>query len=148
MFEAVRPYAGTKRKPTLRREQIKLQVALINPLLYLKGFAAAETKAATEQARLLIEKADALGEPLEDPLLLFSVLWSYWAASYVAFNGDVMLELAAQFAELAEKNGGTIPLMVGHRTMGISRCSMEISQKRERISIRRWRFTSPTNIGR
>ena len=33
-----------------------------------------ETKAAIEQARLLIEQAEALGEPPEDPLLLFSGL--------------------------------------------------------------------------
>ncbi len=34
--------------PALRREQIKLQVALINPLGHVKGFAAPETKAAAE----------------------------------------------------------------------------------------------------
>jgi hypothetical protein len=48
-----------------------------------------ETKAAAEQARLLIEKAEALGEPLEDLLLLFSVLFGFWVANYLAFNGDV-----------------------------------------------------------
>ena len=76
--------------PALRREQIKLQVALITPLIHVKGYAAAETKAAAEQARLLIEQAEALGEPPEDPLLLFSVLYAFWVANYVAFNGDVM----------------------------------------------------------
>ena len=75
--------------PALRREQIELQVALITPLIHVKGYAAAETKAAAEQARLLIEQAEALGEPPEDPLLLFSVLYGFWAANYVAFNGDV-----------------------------------------------------------
>ena len=66
--------------PALRREQIKLQVALINALMHVKGFAAPETKAAVEQARLLIEQAEALGEPPEDPLLLFSVLYAFWIA--------------------------------------------------------------------
>jgi hypothetical protein len=47
-------------RPTLRREQIKLQVDLN---------AAPETKRAAEQARLLIEQAEALGERPEDPLL-------------------------------------------------------------------------------
>src|SRR5581483_6510185 len=60
--------------PALRREQIKLQVALINPLMHVKGYSAPETKAAVEDARSLIERAEALGEPPEDPLLLFSVL--------------------------------------------------------------------------
>ena len=48
--------------PALRREQIKLQVALIAPLIHVKGHAAPETKAAAERARLLIEQAEALGE--------------------------------------------------------------------------------------
>jgi tetratricopeptide (TPR) repeat protein len=106
--------------PALRREQIELQVALITPLLHVKGYAAPETKAAVEQARLLIEQAEALGEPPEDPLLLFSVLWGSWVANFVAFNGEVIRELAAQFLSLAEKQAATIPLVVGHRLMGIS----------------------------
>ena len=106
--------------PALRREQIKLQVALITPLFHVKGYAAPETKAAAERARLLIEQAEALGEPPEDPLLLFSVLYGFWVANYVAFNGDVMRELAAQFLALAEKQGATVPLMIGHRLMGMS----------------------------
>src|SRR5579872_243759 len=60
--------------PALRQEEIKLQIALIAPLGHTKGFAAQETKAAQERARLLIEQAEALGEPVDDPLLLFSVL--------------------------------------------------------------------------
>ena len=106
--------------PALRREQIKLQVALITPLIHVKGYAAPETKAAVERARLLIEQAEALGEPPEDPLLLFSVLYGFWVANYVAFNGDVMRDLAAQFLALAEKQGATAPLMVAHRLMGTS----------------------------
>ena len=106
--------------PALRREQIKLQVALITPLIHVKGYAAPETKAAAERARLLIEQAEALGEPPEDPLLLFSVLYGFWVANYVAFNGDAMRELAAQFLALAEKQGATVPLMIGHRLMGTS----------------------------
>src|SRR5262249_30950890 len=60
--------------PALRRQQIKLQVALITPLIHVKGYAASKTKAAVERARLLIEQAEALGEPPDDPLLLFAVL--------------------------------------------------------------------------
>jgi predicted ATPase len=106
--------------PALRREQIKLQVALITPLLHIKGQAASETKAAVERAHLLIEQAEALGEPLEDPLLLFVVLYGIWVANAGAFNGDAVRELAAQFLMLAEKQGAPVPLMVGHRLMGVS----------------------------
>ena len=38
----------------------------------------------------------------------------------VAFNGDALLTLAAQFLALAEKQGATIPLMIGHSMMGFS----------------------------
>jgi class 3 adenylate cyclase/predicted ATPase len=104
----------------LRREEIKLQVALINALFHVKGYAAPETKMAAEKARLLIEQAEALGEPPEDPLLLFSVLYGFWVANLVAFNSDVCCELATQFLSLAEKQGATVPLMVGHQIVGIS----------------------------
>ena len=107
--------------PALRREQIKLQVALVTPLIHVKGYAAPEVRAAAERARLLIEQAQALGEPAEDPLLLLSVIYGFWAASVVAFNGDTTLELAAQFLALAKKQGANkLPLTVGHRAVGIS----------------------------
>jgi predicted ATPase len=106
--------------PLLRREEIKLQVALITPLLHVKGYAAPEAKAAAERARMLIEQADEFGEPSEDPLLLFSVLYGFWASNIAAFKGDLLRELAAQFLALAEKKGGTVPLMFGHRVMATS----------------------------
>jgi class 3 adenylate cyclase/tetratricopeptide (TPR) repeat protein len=117
---AVADIASLPTTRTLRLEQIKLHVALITPLLNIKGYAAAETKAATDRARLLIEQAEALGEPIEDPLLLFSVLYSYWAANYVAFNGEAMRESATQYLALAEMKGLIVPLMIGHRLMGSS----------------------------
>jgi predicted ATPase len=104
----------------LRREEIKLQVALITPLLHVEGYAAPETKKAAERARLLIEQAETLGEAPEDPLLLFSVLYSFWVANVTAFNGHVSRQLAAEFLALAEKHGGSGPLLMGHRLMGVS----------------------------
>jgi predicted ATPase len=104
--------------PALRREEIKLQVALIAPLIHVRGYAAPETKAAVERARLLIEQAEEMGEPQEDPLLLFSVLYGFWVANLVAFNGDVIRELAPQFLALAKKQGTTAPRINGHRMMG------------------------------
>ncbi len=117
--------------PALRREQIKLQVALITPLIHVKGHAAPETKAAVERARLLIEQAEALGEPPEDLLLLFSVLYGFWTASYVALNGQAVRDLAAQFLALAEKQKTTGPLMIGHRLIGTSLvCTGDIAESR------------------
>jgi predicted ATPase len=106
--------------PALRREEIKLQVALIHPLMHVKGQAAPEAKAAAERARLLIEQAEALGEPPEDPLLLSSALDALWQTNVTAFNGEVMRERAAQILALAEKQGGKVPLMLGHRATGVT----------------------------
>ena len=100
----------------LRREQIKLQVALITPLIIVKGPTAPETKVAAERARLLVEQAEALGEPPDDPLILFSALYGFWNA--VPFNGDVCRDLAAQFLALAAKQQTTAPRLIGHRIMG------------------------------
>jgi predicted ATPase len=116
----------------LRRKQIELQVALITPLIHVKGYAALETKAAGERARLLIEQAEALGEPPEDQLLLFSVLYGFWAANYIAFNGDAMRDLASRFLELAKKQAAKVPIMIGHRLMGCSQVlTGNVSEGRE-----------------
>jgi class 3 adenylate cyclase/tetratricopeptide (TPR) repeat protein len=105
--------------PALRRDQIKLQVALMNALIPVKGLGALETNAAAERARQLIEQAEALGEATDDPLLLFSVLYSFWVGS-LGTGIDAHLKLAAQFLARAVKESTTGPLMIGHRLMGIS----------------------------
>ena len=69
---------------------------------------------------MLIEQAEALGEPPEDPLLLYSILFGFWVANLFAFNGDVVRDLAEQFLALAETQGATVPIMLGHRIMGPS----------------------------
>ena len=106
--------------PALRREEIRLQVALITPLIHTRGFAAPETKAAAERALLLIKQIEALGEVLEDPLLLFSALYGVWVANLVDFNGVAVRQLAVQFLALAEKQRATVPLMIGHRLVGMA----------------------------
>jgi predicted ATPase len=118
----------------LRREQIKLQLALTNALMHTKGYGATETKASLNQARLYIERAEAVGEHPEDPLLLFSVLYGFWIASIMTFDGDVMRELAAQFLVLAEKQGTTVPLMMGDRIMGVTLiCAGDIAEGRSHL---------------
>jgi predicted ATPase len=51
---------------------------------------------------------------------LFSVLNGFWLANFGAFNGDVCRDLAAQLLVLAEKQGATFPLALGHRLVGTS----------------------------
>ena len=56
----------------------------------------------------------------KNPLLLYSVLYGFWIANAVAVKGDALRTLAAQFLELAERQGTTVPLMVGHSITGSS----------------------------
>ena len=117
--------------PALRRQQIEFQVALANALMHTKGYASSDTKASLAQARRYIEQAEALGEPPEDPLLLFAVIYGFWVGNYVAFNGDALRNLAVQFMALADKQAATVPLMIGHRLMGTSlMCTGDIAESR------------------
>jgi class 3 adenylate cyclase/predicted ATPase len=118
LSRAIDQIASLPATPALRAEQIRLQVALITPFFHLKGYIAPETKAAAERAHLLIEEAEALGEPPDDPLLLFSVLYSFWNANVLAFNGDAIRELGAQFLALAERRAAPALRMIGHRLLG------------------------------
>jgi tetratricopeptide (TPR) repeat protein len=101
--------------PDLRREQIKLQVALLAPLGHTQGNASAETGAAAVRARQLIENAEALGEAPEDLLQFFSALFGIWVGHVDAFDGDAARKLADEFLVLAEKRAMMLPLVIGHR---------------------------------
>lgn len=103
-----------------RREQVRLQVELAHALMHTRGHAAPETQASLSRARSLIEEAEVVGEPPEDPLVLFSVLYGYWVANRMTFAGEVACDLAEQFLELAHKQGAAIPIMIGHLLQGIS----------------------------
>ena len=133
--------------PALRREEIKLQVALINPLFHVKGYAAPETKAAAERARLLIEQAEALGEPPEDPLLLFSVLYGFWVANFVAFNGDVCRELRGAIPSAGREARGNSPAHDRASPYGhVLAAHGRHRGRRERTLIGASRFTIPPSI--
>ena len=75
-------------------------------------------QAAFDQARVMIEQAEARGEHVEDPLLLYSVLYGFFIVKYINFDGDAAYALARQFLELAERQKATAPIMIGHRLLG------------------------------
>ena len=106
--------------PALRREELMFQVALINAVMHVRGYAASETRAAVERARVLIERSEAVGEPLNDPLIMYSALYAVMTVSIVAFDGEVARQQAAHFLTLAEREGTTAPLLMAHRYMGLS----------------------------
>ena len=135
--------------PALRREQIKLQVALITPLMHTKGYAAPETKAAVEQARLLIEQAEALGEPPEDPLLLFSVLYGFWVANTRSVQWRRDARACGPVSGACREAKDDCPAHDRASSHGPSLCCLrETSRKAERTSIRRSRFTILPSIVR
>ena len=73
--------------------------------MHTKGYAAPETKAALVQARAYIEQAEAFGEPPEDPITLyFRSFMVSGSLNYVAFDGNVMLDLAAHFRRSRKSN--------------------------------------------
>ncbi len=113
--------AGLPPSSAVRREQIRLQLALANTLLHTRGFSAAETRDAFLSARSLIDVATAAGEPPEDPLVLFSVLYGFWALSLMRFDGVAVRALATEFLALAREQQSTVPVMVGHRLTAMSR---------------------------
>jgi predicted ATPase len=115
--------------PMLRREQVTLQFALANALKHVKGFAAPETKAAEERARLLAEQARDPGE--HSALSSFVNLANLFSANMVAFNGQVCRDLAAQILALAEKQGASGQLIIARYMVGISlACTGELAQGR------------------
>ena len=114
-----------------------------------KGTLRRKPRRLLERARLLIEQAEALGEPPEDPLLLFSVLYGFWVANIVAFNGDAVASLRRSSWRLPRSKERLVPLMIGHRLMGASLlCTGDSRGRRERTSIRRLRFTILPSIVR
>jgi len=106
--------------PLLRREQIKLQVALATTLFHVKGYTAPETIAAFEQADAMMERAESLGEPPEgeDALLRFSVMYGQWTGNFTAGSHVRAAELAEQFLAVAERQARSAPLLIAHRVMG------------------------------
>ncbi len=117
LSQALAQIATLSSTPDLRREQIILQIALLNTLMHVKGYSAPETKAAVAQVRALIEQAERLGESPDDLSLLLSALFGQWIVNFISFNGDVARELAVRLLAFGEKEGTAVPLMVGHRTM-------------------------------
>ena len=116
----VSPHVPGENTPDRVKTPGPAETSLITPLVHVKGYTVPETKAAIEQARLLIEQAEALGEPPEDPLLLFSVLYGVFISSVGAFDGDVLRDVTAHILELAERQAASFPRVIGHNFVAFS----------------------------
>jgi hypothetical protein len=144
--QALSQIAALPSTPALRREEIKLQVALITALIHLRGYGVPETKAAALRARALIEQAEARGEIPEDPLVLFSLLYSFWVSHFNGFHANTVTELAAQFLKLAEQQNAAARACRGTGSLGFARQRSEILRKPALISIARSRHTTLCGI--
>jgi class 3 adenylate cyclase/predicted ATPase len=140
---AVDQVASLPGTPALRREQIKFQVGLANSLYHTKGYSAVETKTTFDQARAMIERAEELGEHIEDPLLLYSVLYGFFIVKFINFDGDAAYPLAQQFLALAEQQKTTAPIMIGHRLLAMTLlCMGDVAEGPSQLD-RAWALYDP-----
>lgn len=98
--------------PALRREQIKLQLALITPVMHRKGLPAPETKTVAECARLLTAQTQALGERTRCRWSLCGTACG-WPISPPSMRRGV--RACDPISSAHEKPGAKVPLMVGRR---------------------------------
>jgi tetratricopeptide (TPR) repeat protein len=91
---------------------------LASTLLLHRGYTSTEAKTALSRAHALIEQAKALGEPLENPLALFTTIHGLWVASIVHASGDETRQLANQCLALAQEAGARGKLTEGQRAVG------------------------------
>ena len=103
--------------PALRREQIKLQVALHNPTAPCQRVCCAGNQGGCGASASADRTSRSAGRTSRRPAAAVLGPLRLLGRELVAFNGDALRELAAQFLALAEKQGATVPLMIGHRLM-------------------------------
>ena len=84
------------------------------------------------------------------PTIRFSCSRSSWAwnASYAAFNGDTIREIAAQVLALAQKQALAVSLMIAYSLMGMSTLHTGSIVEGRVIWIARSGFTMPPHIAR
>ena len=87
-------------------------------MMFSRGYTSATTKAALRQAQALIDRSEALGEPIDDPQSLYIVLEGFFYANHIAPSGGAALEIAERYLALAQQHAALAPLIVGHRMVG------------------------------
>ena len=117
-------------------EQIKLQVGLANALYHTKGFSASETKAAIRSGPRDDRTGGSTRRARRRPTrALFSILYGFFVANVMAFNGEASCAIATQSLELAEKQRASAPYDWAS-SLGQDLYLGGTSPKGERISIK------------
>jgi len=101
-----------KNDETALRE-LKLQTMLAGPLITIKGYGAPETKK-------VFTRALELSNQVQDPNLIFPVLYQQWISNAIASKQEEAQQLAGQFLNLANKQPDALPRVLGHRVTAVS----------------------------
>jgi predicted ATPase len=95
------------------RRELALQIVLGNALIATKGYGARETVETYTRAR-------ALAEQLNEPTLLFPLLYRKWVTHTIWSQQRDARAVAQEFLSLAEQQVDPAPRMMGHRLLGLT----------------------------
>ena len=98
--------------PERSKRELAIRIALLTPIIALKGYASPDMARAAAAARAL---ADRVGEGDQ----LFPVMYGEWTSNTVRGNLPAARALAEQYLGLAKRQSDTAPLLVGHRMLGL-----------------------------
>ncbi|MBT5267217.1 MAG: AAA family ATPase [Rhodospirillaceae bacterium] len=93
--------------------ELKLQTMLAGPLIATKGYGAVETGA-------VFKRAQELSNRVEDPSLMFPVLYQQWVFNLIGSKIDEARDLAHRFLEMADAQDESLPKVLGHRITAVS----------------------------
>ncbi|MFO1037560.1 MAG: adenylate/guanylate cyclase domain-containing protein [Geminicoccaceae bacterium] len=99
--------------PERDHQALSIRVALLTPVIAIKGYASPETASAVAAARSLSEKGAAPGS-------FFPIMYGEWTSNMVRGNIATARTQAERFFRLAEAEADSTPLIVGRRMMGFS----------------------------
>jgi predicted ATPase/class 3 adenylate cyclase len=102
--------------PERDRQELRLQLALSQPLMAAKGYSAPETIQTVNRACVLAER-------LGDTEYIFPLLFGQWVNHHVRSDRQAARNIAAQFLSLAQQ-ADTGHIVLGHRLMGYNFIAM------------------------
>ena len=106
--------------PTIRKDEIEFQIALMNTLNVLKGYNSVTAKEALERAQNLMRQAESLGDTLENPLALYAILYRIYMRYWAGFDGSQTLAVSQEFVALAEQSNSFGMSATGRGLLGLA----------------------------
>lgn len=107
------------------QKELKLQTMLAGPMIATRGYGAVETGD-------VFSRAHELSEQVNDPALLFPVLYQQWVYDIIGSRTVDARNRAEQFLNLADQSQKTGPRLLGHRVLAVSLyCQGEFSRAQE-----------------